>query len=74
MLPQDRSLHEIEIRIAQNEPFCAGGFKIYFHASMGALAFAVENHSVPELAMAYALTEADTEFGPRGHGGFATGR
>lgn len=69
MLPQDRSLHEIEIRIAQNEPFCAGGLEIHFDACMRALPFAIQDNAVAELAVTHALSEPYAEFvsSRRGH-------
>ncbi len=62
-LLQGASLHEIEIRIAQNEPFCAGCLKIDFHARMGALPLAIQDNAVAKLAVANALAKADAEFG-----------
>ena len=56
-----RSLHQIEICIAQNEPFCAGSLKIHFNSRMCTLSFAVKYDAVPELSVPNALTKPYAE-------------
>ena len=58
-----RSLHQIEICIAQNKPFCAGRLKIDFDARMGALPLAIQDHAIAELAVVHALTQANADLG-----------
>ena len=64
-LLQAASLHQIEICIAQNEPFCAGRLKIDFDTGMRALSFAVENDAVAKFAVADTLSKPNAEFGTR---------
>ena len=61
-LLQAASLHQIEICIAQNKPFCARRLKIHFDARMGALPLAIEDHAVAEFAVSNALPKPDAEF------------
>ena len=61
-LLQAASLHQIEICIAQNQPFCAGRLKIDFNPGMGSLSFAIENDAVAEFAVAHALPKSNAEF------------
>jgi hypothetical protein len=55
-------LHEIKIRITQDEPFCAGCFEVDLDACMCALPFAVQYDTVTELAMVHTLTEPYAKF------------
>ena len=55
------SLHQLEIGIAENEPFCAGSLKIDLDTRMGALAFAIEDDAIAEFLVVDALSQAHTE-------------
>jgi len=55
------SLHQIEICIAQNEPFRAGRLKIDLHPGMRTLALAVEDYAVAKLRVPDPLPKADTK-------------
>ena len=57
-----RSLHQIEIRITQNEPFCAGSLKIDFYPSVGPLALIIKDHAIAEFLVANALPKSNTKF------------
>src|SRR5210317_1857290 len=59
------SLHQVEIGITQNEPFCAGAFEIDFDASMSTLALAVEYDTIAELLVMHALAKTNTELAAR---------
>ena len=59
------SLHQIEICIAQNEPFCARGLKIDLDTRMCALPLAIQDHAIPEFAVPHALAKADSQLGAR---------
>ena len=55
-------LHEIKIRIVQDEPFRAGRFEVHLDPCMRALSFAIQDDTVAELAVSHALAKADAEF------------
>ena len=60
-LLQAASLHQIEICIAQNEPFCAGRLKIHLNSCMRTLPFAIEYDAVAEFSVPHALTKPYAE-------------
>jgi hypothetical protein len=63
-----RSLHQFEICIAQNEPFCAISLEIYFHPGMRSLTLTIENNAIAKLLVANALTESYAYFGSLSYG------
>ena len=56
------SLHQIQIRIAQNEPFCAGRLKIDLDPGMRTLPFAIEDNAFAKLCVPNPLAKSDTQF------------
>ena len=61
-LLQAASLHQIEICIAQNKPFCASRLKIHLNSRMCTLSFAVKYDAVAKFYVPHALTKPYTEF------------
>ena len=53
-------LHEIKIRITENEPFCARPLKIDLNTGMRPLALAAQNDAISEFSVANPLAKADT--------------
>ena len=58
-----RSLHQIEICIAQNEPFCACILKINLDPRMCSLTLTIEDDAIAELVVSDALPEPNALFG-----------
>ena len=58
-------LHEIKIRIAQDEPFRASCFEVDLDPRMRALPFTVQYDAVAELAVSDALAQSYAEFRTR---------
>lgn len=67
-LLQAASLHQIEICIAQNQPFCAGRLKIHLNSRMCTLSFAVKNDAVAKFSVPHALTKPYAELATGCHG------
>ena len=55
------SLHQIEICITQNEPFCARRLKIDLDPGMSALPLAIQDDAVAELAVTNTLSEPNPQ-------------
>ncbi len=54
-------LHQIQIRIAQNKPFCAGRLEIDLDARVRALTFAIKDDALAKLRMPNPLPKSDTK-------------
>jgi len=61
-LLQAASLHQIEICIAQNKPFCASRLKIHLNPRVCTLSLTIKNDPVTKFSVPHALTKPDTEF------------